>query len=281
MFFALIAAIFGGMGDVTNKVLLSRLKLKLNEYLPIVFIFLTVISFCFVPVNFKFEASQATQIGNIFLLALMIGSAAIWNTLLAKSMQSEPLHEYESIILMVPFVTVVLAMIFLPTERTLPTIIAGGIATLALLAIKYKKHHFAFTKSAPRTALAVIFIAIETVALRKLLNIYSPALLYFIRVLILSLVFNTIYKPNFKILAYRPVLFGLILAAIFGTGVMVLKYYAFAQVGVVITTLVLLLSQSITYLASYFYLKERRNFKPDLYCAGIVVACIIYSMLAK
>jgi drug/metabolite transporter (DMT)-like permease len=279
MVFAIVAAIFGGLADIVNKVLLGRLKMPVKDYLPIVFVFLAIVSFCLIPINFHFDREALTA-GSLAVLLIMIVAAISWNYLLAKSLQIEPLHEYETIILTVPFVTVALAAVFLPEERQIHTFVAGLIAGLAILFFKFKKHHLHFTKSAPRTALAVVLIAIEVICMRYLLDFYSPALIYFIRVSVIALTYWFIFRPDLGQLRYKPYLIAVILTALFGTGVMVLKYYAFVRIGVVITTIILLLSPLLTYAASYFYLKERRDFRPDLYCALVVIGCIIYAMLS-
>ena len=279
MFFALIAALCGAGGDVANKIVLGRFKTTLREYLPIVFLMLTIISLFLIPINYKFDQQQAFNSDNLLILGIMIVSALVWNIMLAKSMQTEPLHEYETIILTVPLFTVILAAIFFPAERNLPIFLTGIIASVTLLAFKMKKHHLALTKNARRTALAVIFIAIEVVCLRHLLNFYSPSLLYFIRVAILAIAFLIIYRPTFRLLPKQYL--GLAVASMFGTGVMVLKYYAFVRIGVVFTTIILLLSPFLTYGVSYFYLKERKDFRRDFICALIIIACIVYSTIMR
>ncbi len=277
---AILAAISGSGGDISNKYLLARLKLPVKDYLPFIFSILTILSLFLIPVNYHLD-HQAFSFKYIILFLIMVACAALWNILLAKSLQTEPLHEYETIILMVPLATVLLAAVFLPVERNFHIFIAGIASSLALFLSRIKKHHFQVSKSAKRTLLAVVLIAIESVALRQLLNFYSPPLLYFIRVLILAIVFFTIYKPDMKLLLIKPIVRSLVISAMFGTGVMILKYYAFQQIGVVLTTMILLLTPIITYLASYFYFNEHRNFKRDIVCAAVVVLCIIYSTLMK
>lgn len=279
MFTAIIAAIFGAGGDITNKRLLGELKLPAREYLPFVFLILSIISFFLAPLNFHFD-TRALSFGYIVLFLFMVACAAIWNMLLAKSLKSEPLHEYESIILLVPMVTVILASVFLPAERNAGAVIAGLVSSGALLYSRFRNHHFQITKNVRRTALAVLLIALESISLKVLLDFYSPSFLYFIRVLLLAGIFFYYYRPDFKILSVKPVLRGLILSAICGTGVMVLKYYAFSNIGVVKTTIILLLSPVITFAASYYYFGEHRNFRRDMTCAMIVIACIIFSALA-
>lgn len=278
---AFIAAIFGGSADVVNKVLLGKMKLGIKNYLPFVFCLLSIISFFLIPLNFSFDKSQAFSVVNITIFIIMIISAAVWNVMLAKSMETEPLHEYEVIILISPLMTVILAAIFLPSERSPIIFFAGMLASVVLVISRFRKDHFVVSRAAKRTLLAVLFIAIEAVCLKILLNFYSPPFLYFLRVIILTIIFLMIYEPDFKLLKNFNLTKILIITSLFGTGVMVLKYYAFQRIGLVPTTIILLLAPVITYIASYFYFNEKRNFDRDLICAVVITACIIFSLIFK
>lgn len=279
MFLAFLAAISGSADDIANKHLLGKLKLPLKEYLPFVFLAIAVMCLFTFKIGYHFDR-EALSFWNLILFAMMLVMSIGWNTLLAKSLQTEPLHEYETIILMTPIATVLFAAIFLPAERNAHVLIAGIVASLALFFFHFRKHHFELTKTARQTLLAVFLIAIEAVVLRKLLNFYSPALIYAIRVWILTVVFTIMYKPDWKILIIKPVLRGVIMAALFGIIVMVLKYYCFATLGIVTTTMILLLAPVLTFMASYFYFSEHRNFRRDISCATVVIGCIMYALLA-
>ncbi|MFA6963297.1 MAG: hypothetical protein WC227_01090 [Patescibacteria group bacterium] len=280
MLFAFLASLLSAGEDIINKIILGKMKLAVQEYLPIAFAFITVISLFLAPIDFRFD-STVLSLPHLLIFVLLLASSTIWNILLAKSMKTEPLHEYEAIILTVPLATVIMAMIFLPGERNTSAIIAGIVSTLALLIFKFKKHHLNFSKTASRTALAVVFIAVEAICIKTLLVDLSPALLYFFRVFFLTIIFHIIFKPNYDILKIKPVRMGLLAASLIGATLMVLKYSAFAEIGVVHSTIILLLAPLLTYLGSYFYFKERRNFVPDLACAGVTIACIIYATLAR
>ncbi len=279
MFLAFLAAISGSADDIANKHLLGKLKLPLKEYLPFVFLVIGIMCFFTFRIGYHFD-QRALSFWNLILFATVIVTSIGWNTLLAKSLQTEPLHEYETIILMTPIATVLFAAIFLPAERNIHILVAGIVASLALFISHFRKHHFELTKTARQTLLAVFLIAIEAVVLRNLLNFYSPALIYAIRVWILTLVFVAIYKPDWKILIIKPVFQGVMIASLFGIILMILKYYCFAKFGVVATTMVMLLAPVLTFMASYFYFSEHRNFRRDMTCATVVVGCIIYALLA-
>ncbi|PIS07969.1 hypothetical protein COT78_00600 [Candidatus Berkelbacteria bacterium CG10_big_fil_rev_8_21_14_0_10_43_13] len=277
---AFLAAIASAGNDTSLKYLLGKLKLPLKYYLPYVFVLLTIISAFFL----RFDASikpGAFSAQYIILFVLMVSAAAIWNVLVAESLQTEPLCEYELIILTAPLITIVLAAIFLPAERNIHIFFAGIVASLALVATKIRRHHLQLTKSAKRTLWAVLFIAIETILLRKLLVVYSPMILYFARVLVVAIIFLFIYKPNTNVLKYRDAMRWLVIASLLGATMMVLKYYALRTIGVSETTIILLLGPVLTYLPSYFYFHERRGYKRDLIGALVIVGCIVYSVTVK
>jgi drug/metabolite transporter (DMT)-like permease len=56
---------------------------------------------------------------------------------------------------------------------------------------------------------------------------------------------------------------------------MVLKFYGFQNLGVVETTLILILGPFLVYFFSTYYFKEKM-FKRDILAAAVVVGCILY-----
>jgi len=277
---AFLAAIASAGNDTGLKYLLGKLKLPLKYYLPYVFVLITIISAFSLRLDAHIAAG-AFSFHYILLFILMIAAAAIWNVLIAESLQTEPLCEYELIILTAPLITIVLATIFLPAERDIHIFFAGIIASLTLVATKIRRHHLQLSKSAKRTLWAVLFIAIETILLRKLLVVYSPMVLYFARVFVIAIIFLFIYKPDANVLKYRDAMRWLIIVSLLGGTMMILKYYALRTIGVSETTIILLLGPVLTYLPSYFYFHERKEFKRDLIGALVIVGCIIYSVTVK
>jgi drug/metabolite transporter (DMT)-like permease len=277
---AFFAAILGAGGDISAKYVLAKMKLPLKQFLPFIFILLAIFSLCIAPFGFYLHQAAFTFI-NIFLFLLMITFAITSNVLLSKSMQTEPLHEYEMIILMSPLLTIILAEIFLPSERNVNIFLAGLIASLALIIARMRKHHLVLNKNMKQTSLAVLLLAGESILLKHLLDFYSPAFLYFIRVLLVAIVFIFVYRPDAKVLKFTSVLTWLAASAAFGTITMILKLFAFKNIGLVETTIIFLLMPIVTFSASYFYFDEHRNFKKDVVCASIVLLCIIYVTILK
>ncbi|MFA7253757.1 MAG: EamA family transporter [Patescibacteria group bacterium] len=275
MFAAFISAISSASNDVMLKTLLGKWKVPLKQYLPGIFILLAICMLAISPFGFQFDGEKAFTLKFILFFAGMIGTAVIWNTLIAKSLQKEALHEYELIILMAPLITMLMAGILFPEERESKAFIAGVVASVALAVSRIRKHHLVFSTSAKGTLLAVFFMGVESIFVKELLVVFSPVLLNCARVIVIAIVFLYIYKPSFKNIAPKNV--GLMaVSAVFGAMIMVAKFTAFKQIGVVQTTLILLLGPVLTYAASYFYFKEKKNFMRDALAAAVVIIAIAY-----
>ena len=163
---------------------------------------------------------------------------------------------------------------FLPSEREWGVFIPGIIATFALLATRFRKHHIKIGQTAWRTIVAMLLMSFESILIKELLGVFSPVTLYFARTLVIAIIFFILYRP--KLLSMPRNAFALtILSAVFGVVQMVLKFYGFQSLGVIETTMILILGPFLVYLASAFFFRERL-FKRDVFAATVVVMCILY-----
>jgi len=277
---ALIASIGYAGGIITDKTILSKYKVPVGVLNPVVFIFLAIITAVFLPIYGRFNFHDWLDLKVIILFGVMIVTAVIWNILSARGLQKENLHEFELIMLLTPLATIVMAALFLPSERHIGPLVAGIIASLAFLFSRIKKHHIIFTKVAKWTILGMLLASFESILIKLLLPYFSPVTLYFVRVLIVAIIFMLMYRP--KILEMKKEAFALmIISAIFGVMQMVLRYYGFQNLGVVETTMVLLLGPILVYTFSYLFFGEKKFFLKDAFTAGIIVVCILYVTFIK
>jgi len=274
--FEVIIASLGYAGAVLcDKLVLSRYKVPVMRFIPLMFIFLSAITAIFLKVwgaTPKYDLLFSLKYLIIFLLMILV--AVAWNIFYYQGIQKEDLHEFELIMLLSPLVTIIFATIFLPQERSLGIFIPGIIATTALLVTRFKKHHVAVGRLAWKTIIAMILMSFESILIKELLDVFSPVSLYFIRTVFVAIVFIIFYKP--KILSMSRNAFALVIfSAIFGVVQMVLKYYGFDSLGVIETTMILVLGPFLVYLASSVLFKEKL-YKRDLFAASVVVLCILY-----
>lgn len=274
LFEVILASVGYAGGIVVEKIILSRYKVPVRRYLPLLFIWLVIIAAIFMPKWGGFEFNFDLNWKIISLFTLMVISAVGWNIFSAIGVQKEDLIEYELIMLLTPLATIIFAAMFLPSEREWRLFIPGIIAALALLFSRFKSHHVKISAVAWKTIFAMLLIAIESIFIKELLSYFSPITLYFCRVVVIASVFVLMYKP--KLMHMKPGAFGLtIISAVFGMMQMILKFYGFQTLGVIETTMILVMGPFFVYLASTKLFKEKLR-KRDVAAAMVVVLCVLY-----
>lgn len=276
---AIIAGIGYAGGVVCDKIVLSKNKVPVMRFIPLLFIWLCIITAIFLPFYGQVDWLKLYSFKYIFLFLAMILVAIIWNIYYYRGLEKEDLLEFEIIMLLSPLITIILAEIFLPSERSWTTFIAGILASAALIATRFRHHHLKIGKTAWLTIMAMVLMSFESILIKNLLVAISPVALYAIRTFILALVFLILYRP--KLLSMSKTSFGLIIiSAIFGVVQMVLKFYGFENLGVVETTMILILGPFLVYIFSSFYFKEKL-YKRDILAGAFVLACILWVTFNK
>lgn len=270
----IIASIGYAGGVISDKFALSKYRVPVMRFVPLLFIFLATVTAVFLPRWGDIDYTHLFEWRPILLFALMIVVAVVWNIYYYQGIQKEDLHEFELIMLLSPLFTILLATIFLPTERKFSVLIPAIIASGALLATRLRGHHFSSGKTAWRTALAMVLMSFESILIKEMLTYFSPVSLYFVRTSIIAIVFLILYRP--KLLSMPMNAFALtILSAIFGVVQMVLKFYGFSSLGVIETTMILVLGPFIVYILSSKMFHEP-FYKRDIAAAAVAVLCILY-----
>ena len=274
-------AVLGQTGGVLiDKVTLAIRKVRLNFFIAILFVFLCLLTAPLLPFFGKVDWGQAFSSRYLIYFVAMLIVAIIWNVYYYRGFQYEKLYEFELIIMTTPLITVLLAGIFLPAERNIHIIIVTIIASLAVIFAKIRAHHLYFSKYSIGLVIAVILMSIETIFIKKLLTVYSPASLYFYRTFVIAIFFLIFLKPKLK--GEKLSNWFLIIASA-ATGVlqMVLKFWGFRDLGVIYTTLVLTLAPVLIYISSAYIFHENMK-KRSIIAAAIIVGCIVYAtMLIK
>jgi len=270
----IIASLGYAGGIVANKFIFCKYRVPVYRFIPLLFVWLALITAVFLRRWGTVDLGLIQDVRIIFIFVLMIAVAISWNLLYYKGIQKEDLHEFELIMLFSPLATIVLASIMLPSERSWSLFLPGIIASGALLVTRVRKHHLKIGMDAWKTIIAMVLLSFESILIKELLGPFSPVALYFVRTLILAIIFFVVLRP--KIFQMHRSAYALtILSAIFGVMQMVLKYYGFQSLGVVETTMILVLGPFLVYIASALFFKEKL-FKRDVFAATTVVLCILY-----
>lgn len=275
----IISTITQAFGVTLDKVVLSYRKIPVKSFIPIVFFFLclfTVPAF-FLKGGIDWQMLLTLKYIVFFLVSIII--AITWNVFYYHGIRSEKVQEFELILMLNPLIVILLATFFFPAERNWQIVIAGFIASLALIFAHFRREHLVFSPAALGLIACVILMSIETIMHRVLLNFISPAALYFSRTLLLLIFFSILYRP--KVFGLNKISIGLIaLNGLLGATQFVARFYGYRDAGVIITTLILTSAPILVYLAAYFYFKEQIK-KRMIFAGLIILACIIWATLAR
>src|SRR5690242_16244599 len=125
MYIALLSALANAGNVLLDKLILANRKVRLELYIPVVFVFLFLISFLTLPWLGAINTVLAANRTYIFYVILMVLLAIMWNIFYYQGLKRERLVEFEMIIHLTPLVTILLAAFFYPEEFKLPVFIAA------------------------------------------------------------------------------------------------------------------------------------------------------------
>lgn len=269
---ALISAVATAAGLVVDKIGLSRERMTLRVYLPLVFVFLCAFTLILTPVLGRIDWQIALLPNSLFLLFIMAIMAIAWNVLFYQSVKRERIYEHEMISMTAPIFTILLAAVFFPEERNTTVFILAFVASAALFLARKEKAKFVLDRDAYNLLLGVILMSAENIIFRELLYSYTPVALYAIRTFILACFFMAYYAPRYKQVSSRHwwLIAGSALLGVIG---MVGKLYAFAEIGVIYTTLISLLAPLLVFFASWEIFHER--IRARIVVAALVILAVI------
>jgi drug/metabolite transporter (DMT)-like permease len=275
-----------GVGTVLEKKILMKKKVETRTYntfsfMGIVVLLIPIILLAnyFLPNQFPLKISQealSTQ-GILIMLAVIILSITA-NLFTFYAMKWEKITEIEPMRLMQPMFTILLAFFIFSTERQTKTsiIILSIIASFTLIASHVRKHHFSMNKYAWAAIFGSLFFALELVVSKEILAFYPPLVFYFIRCAGIFLFSLLIFRSNPKKIQKStwPMIFSVSLIWIVYR---VLLYSSYLSQGVIMTTLLFILTPVFIYLFSWKYLKEQFKWR-NLIASIIIVICVAIAM---
>jgi drug/metabolite transporter (DMT)-like permease len=274
----IIGAFLEATGMTIEKLLLKKRSLNYKNYTVYGFLAIVIAMIPFIFFFWKIEP-EAYLFKNIIILLFVIISALLANLLTYFALKRENLSIIEPIRLMQPILTILLAVLIFSSERTNPwTVILAIVASLTLVLSHIKKNHFTFDKYMVAAFLGSLFFAIELVASKAILPYYNPFTLYFIRCLVIFLITLSIFRPKNKInIKTRLVI---LLTAIIWIFYRIILYWGYEKIGVVLTTMLLVLTPVFVYIFARIFLKEKLTLR-NIISAIIIIACVIGAMLIQ
>ncbi len=279
--------IFGALalaaGTILEKVNLRNKKVNIKFYQVLEFGGILIVLLPLIFFFWKVD-NQAFQLKNILIFSSVIIFSIFANLFTYYSMKGEKVSNLEPAKLLEPLFVTLLAIAFSFLfsedlyERNFKVIIPSFIAAGALIFSHIERKHLKFNKYFIAAIIGAFFFAVELVISRLILDYYSSISFYFLRCLFIFLISIALFKSSFKKLDKKYYL-SILLIGIIWVIYRVLLYFGYQNYGVLTTNLFMMLSPVFIYTFARIFLKEKLKAK-NIIAAVIIVACIIYSMLA-
>lgn len=274
IYIPLIGALAYGLSSFLEKLTLKDKKIFPGHFVVALFLSAVIVMLPFIYFFGELNSAAFNPINILILIGIVIFST-IANVLAFYSLKWEKLTALEPIRLLEPLFVVLLAFAFFPSERNFYIFIPALIAGLALVSSHIKKHHFVFNKFLIAALFSSLFYAIELILTKIILPYYNPLTLYFIRSTFIFIFAFAIFHPNLiKELTKKEKLLTLIIGALW-VGFRIATYYGYLYLGVVSTTLVLMLAPIFVYLLAWKFLREKINWK-NIISSIVIVICVLY-----
>jgi drug/metabolite transporter (DMT)-like permease len=274
VYFPVLGALALSFTAILEKLALRKRKIPANHLIVALF-FSAVIIMIPLMLIFGKVSSEIFQLKNILILALIIIFAILANICYFYAMKWEKLSNLEPVHLLEPLLVVLFASLFFTSERNTEIIIPAIIAGLALLFSHIKKHHLDFNKYILVGILGSIFYASEIMLSKLILEFYNPLGLYFFRGLFVLGFMAIIFRPNIFKEVKGKNRWMILLTGSLWVFYRVLAYYGYMRLGIVFTTLILMLSPVFIYLFSWKFLKEKLEWR-NIVSAVVIVLCVLY-----
>jgi len=266
-------------GTIMERFILKKKQtnVKLHHCLEFLAITLVMLPFLYF---FWQVSSQAIELKNILIFGLIIIFALIANLFNFYSIKGEKVSSLEPARISENIFLILLVLIFSlffgsNLYETNPKIIYPAlIAAAALFFSHVKKHHLDFNKYFIAALAGSFFFALELVTSRLVLDYYSAFSFYFIRCVSLFLLGVILLRPKNKRLD-NSIYFGMLGIGAIWVLYRVIVYYGYVHLGVISTTLVLMLSPIFIYTFAWIFLKEKPTWR-NILASVIILACVIY-----
>ncbi|MFA5141668.1 MAG: DMT family transporter [Candidatus Woesearchaeota archaeon] len=272
-------AIVGGASAVLfSRQVLSTYKLGFKEYLSLAFWMNCLIMLPFLYWMNNFSLVMLFKMPVLYMAGLIL-TACIYNFFYFKGFAHERLSEVQSLMLLIPLFATGFAYAFYPVERHIVPVVMAIVATLFLVWAHVSHGHVKFTKNSIYVLIAVIFFGLEYVFMKKLLEVYNPFTLYFVRCFIIGVIFFFMWGVRYS--SVKPKAWKYLVAAQVSYVIQFIAvFWSVEKNGIVLTNVVLNLIPVLVFTYSYFHYRDHPGWKKML--AGFVILiCIVIAQLYR
>lgn len=284
MYLPILGALALATGTIIERLILKRKNISIKFYETYSFLAIILVMLPFVFLFWK-VSPEALNAKNILLFVVIAITAVLANLFTYFSMKWEKVSNLEPAKITEPIFTILLAIIFsfifgeALFERNSKIIIPALIAGIALIFSHIKKHHLEFNRYFIAAIAGSFFFALELVLSRLILDYYSPFTFYFIRCVAIFLFGFIVFREKVPKEFDSHTIFHTFLAAAIWVIYRIVVYYGYIKVGVISTTLLLLLGPIFTYFLAWKFLKEKPSWR-NILASIVIIACVAYAIFA-
>ncbi len=281
-FVPILSAIGLGAGTTLEKVVLRKRKIGSKIFQAAAFLAIVLVMIPFLYFFWKVD-SQALSFTNILIMAGVVIGSVLANVFALYALKWDKINHIEPARLVEPLFTILLAIVFsfifgeALYERNMKIIGAALVAGAALIFSHIRKHHLEFNKYFIAAILGSFFFALELVVSRLILDYYSPLSFYFIRSFFVFVVSFVIFRPKFSRID-KKARWEILIASAIWVFYRIMLYYGYIELGVIFTTLILMLGPLFIYLFAWKWLKEKLDWR-NITASAIIIASVFYALL--
>ena len=275
-----LGAISLAAGTILEKIVVKRKNIDIKFYQTAIFFVIMLVMLPFIYFYWKFDP-QALQPLNIIIFSLVIIFSLLANWFVFYSVKGENVSNLEPAKMIEPLFVVLLAILFSffidsgMYEKNLKVVIPAIIAGLALILSHVKRHHLKFNKYFLSAILGSFFFALELVISRLILDYYSSLTFYFLRCAFIFLFSLIIFRPK-MIKMDKTLTSYIFITGIFWVLYRVIVYYGYVNLGIIFTTLIIMVSPIFIYLFAHIFLKEDLSWR-NIIASIIIIGCVLYA----
>ncbi|MBU1083046.1 DMT family transporter [Patescibacteria group bacterium] len=273
MIYPFIAAVIDAVDRITVKRVFNVFRQISPRMLAWwIFVWVTIFGLMFSPWLVQIEHAAFTP-HYLVLIVLMTFLAANYNYLYYYGLRNEQLANVEPFFLFNPLVTILIASLFYPDERSWQLYSAVIIAAGLLAWSHIKKHHISLGKPILAVLGFSLLFGLEAVVIKQLLVVYSPVALYLVRVITTALFIWILEKGRIPMITLKQLPYFVFLGA-GALAVNSLIYTSYKLSGISDTIFVIILSPILVYALSVIFLKEKLLWKNVVASVAIVLLVV-------
>lgn len=266
---------------ILEKIVLRKRKIDVKLFQTAGFLAAVLVMLPLIYFFWRLEA-PALQTANILIFLAIIAISFFANMALFFALKWEKVSNLEPALIMEPLFTVLLAIVFSfftigLYDRNIGVIIPAVIAGLALVFSHIKKHHLNFNKYFLAAIAGSFLFALELVTTRLILDYYSPISFYFLRCTSVFLLSYLVFRPQLSKLSSK-IKWEILLIGALWVLFRVIVYYGYTVLGIISTTLIIMLGPVFVYLFARIFLKEKLEWR-NIIASIVIVVSILYVVL--